>query len=173
MRSVILFAKSTVKEIFRSIETSLIAFSRHLSFPPAPLFLLSLSLISDPFLCITPSLSTPIYSALPPPVFHKHTLYFSPLPSLGSPPVHYNTFPPLLPPLQPLYYLFVPFSGYVILHSAFLSLIFASHRGCHSVYADRLRCCCCCFPPLNFFFFFCKSKTYHLIWLLTVNPVGA
>lgn len=57
------------------------------------------------FLCITPLLSTPIYSALPPPIFHKHTLYFSLLPSVtlipSSPPSLSSSalwhFPLLLP----------------------------------------------------------------------------
>lgn len=70
------------------------------------------------FLCITPLLSTPIYSALPPPIFHKHTLYFPLLPSVTlhpslpsslprSPPVRYNTFLYVSPSLPLFYYLFV------------------------------------------------------------------
>lgn len=66
------------------------------------------------FLCITPLLSTPIYSALPPSIFHKHTLYFSLPPSVTL----LCPFPPFpllqcimklfsSSPLHPLYYCFI------------------------------------------------------------------
>lgn len=104
------------------------------------------------FLCITPLLSTPIYSALPPPIFHKHTLYFPLLPSVTlppslprSPPVRYNTFL-YVSPSPPFYYLFVfspVTSSHANLTRFFPPLIFTSHLVCHSVYipAACLRWC--------------------------------
>lgn len=68
------------------------------------------------FLCITPLLSTPIYSALPPPILHKHTLYFSLLPSVTLP----HSFPPSLPPQFPL---LLPFTLFIIS----LSLLWSRH----------------------------------------------
>ena len=83
--SEMLFAESAVKEMFCSFKTffSCVSSTRfpQTSLPPShsPFSVFPSFLIH--FLCITPLLSTPIYSALPPPIFHKHTLYFSLLPS--------------------------------------------------------------------------------------------
>lgn len=121
------------------------------------------------FLCTTPSLSSPICSALPPPVFHKHTLYFSPLPSLGSPPVHYNTFPPLLPPFSRFIISLFPslVTSFYTLPSLSLSLLPVE------VVTQCTMTVCAAAAAFPLFYFFRESKTYHLIWLLTVNPVGA
>lgn len=75
--------------MFCSIQSFFLAFPLPLSsscflchpFPPHSSFSVFPSFLIH-FLCITPSLSTPIYSALPPPFFHKHTLYFSLFPSV-------------------------------------------------------------------------------------------
>lgn len=107
------------------------------SFPLPPLlphswFILSLSFNSDPFFMhysITPSSQCITSSRLSQTHFVLSPLLF---PSLRPPPSHYDTFLPHFSPLHPLYHLFVPFSGYVTLYSALLSLISASCRACHS-----------------------------------------
>lgn len=82
------------------------------------------------FLCITPLLSTPIYSALPPPILHKHTLYFS-LPFLQT-----LCWPPLLPHSPPLHY-----DTFLFSFSIPLSLSFSAHHAA---------CLChCWYPPFN------------------------
>lgn len=133
--------------MFCSIQSFFLAFPLPLSsscflyhpFPPHSSFSVFPSFLIH-FLCITPSLSTPIYSALPPPFFHKHTLYFSLFPSVTllpsslshSPSVHYVTFPLLLL-LSPLLSLcFLLWLHHPILGTSF-NLIFTLHLHCHSV----------------------------------------
>lgn len=83
------------------------------------------------------------------PVFHKHTFYFSPLPSLGSPPVHYNTFPPLLPPFRRFIISLFPslVTSFYTLPSLALSLL-----PVEIVTQCTLTVCAAAFP-LWFFFF--------------------
>lgn len=87
------------------------------------------------FLCITPLLSTPIYSALPPPIFHKHTLYFPLLPSV--------TLPPSLPPSLALLQCVITLSSTSLLRPLFIiSLSFLRSR--HLMLISRVS-----FPPLS------------------------
>lgn len=133
-----LFTESAVREMFCSIKTLfscissspqfLPLFSPAIPSPPHSLFSVFPSFLIH-FLCITPLLSTPIYSALPPPILHKHTLYFSLLPSVTlfpsspllahSPPLRYDTFL-YISPSAPLLSLCL-FPGHVISCQALFS----------------------------------------------------
>lgn len=107
------------------------------SFPPPPLlphsrFILSFLQFWSIFYALLHHPQLPVHYFLP--SFTNTLCTFPPLlsPSLRPPPSHYDTFLPHFSPLHPLYHLFVPFSGYVTLYPALLSLISASCRACHS-----------------------------------------
>lgn len=130
--------------MFSNLQTFLPAFSGYLissGVPPPPLrFNLSLSLISDPFFMhysITPSSQCITSARLSQTHFVLPLLLFFPLLSSNaskhfSRPLHH---------LHPLYHVFVPFSGYVTLYSAILSLIYTSCRASCSATSACLRCC--------------------------------
>lgn len=133
-------------------------FPPHSPFSVFPSFLIH-------FLCITPLLSTPIYSALPPPIFHKHTLYCPLLPSVTLLP----SFPRSLSSSALWHFpLLLPFSPFIISLSLLRSrhlmlsvsfpLIFASHLVCHSVYIAP-SVCSAVILPFNWLF-----KARHVIW---------
>lgn len=127
----------------------------HSSFSVFPSFLIH-------FLCITPLLSTPIYSAFPPPIFHKHTLYFSLLPSVTLLP----SFPPSFSssalwhfsstsPSPPL----LSVCSLLWLHHPILcvslTLIFTPHLDCHSVYILLSVCTAVILPFKRLFKTYC------------------
>lgn len=121
---------SCVFSLFSSVP---LAFSAIPSPPRSPFSVYPSFLIH--FLCITPLLSTPIYSALPPPIFHKHTLYFPLLPSV--------TLPPSLLPSLALFQCVITLSSTSLLHPLFIiSLSFPQSR--HLMLISRVS-----FPPLS------------------------
>lgn len=156
-----LFTESAVEEMFCSIKTFFSCISSSPQFLPlsqpslppshSPFSVFPSFLIH--FLCITPFLSTPIYSALPPPIFHKHTLYFSLLPSVTL----LHSFPPSLSSSELWHFpLLLPFTLFIISLSLLrsrhpilsvsfpLSLYFPSSL---SFSVHHTVCLHCCHPP--------------------------